>query len=282
MSNYYKTVTDYFNDKASQYDDVDDQLYWVLSDAFYKEVLKKELPVLIGSGDIKLLDAGAGTGRWTFFFEELFKDSYNINGTLVDISDDMLKIAEAKIKERDMESRFTCISGNIEEMDFISDGSFDLSLSFYNVLSFVEHPLIALKQIHKKLKSGGTHVSVVANKYHAYYFAILANRLKELDLIRNESKVRFNDLMPAMHCFTPEGLAELYKQAGYKDVKIIGGPNFIYPGMEETYVQGQSEANAAKLATSFNFKRLLDLELENYGNKDIVGRGNTLLAIAQK
>ena len=64
MNEYYKKVTDYFNGKAHQYDDVDGQLYWVLSDRFYKEVLKTELrDFLENKTELRLLDAGACTGR---------------------------------------------------------------------------------------------------------------------------------------------------------------------------------------------------------------------------
>ena len=91
MSNYYQEVKKYFNDKAEEYDDVDDQLYCVLSDEYYKRILKKELTqILKDKKSIKLLDAGAGTGRWTMIFHELFKDELEVKGDLIDISENML------------------------------------------------------------------------------------------------------------------------------------------------------------------------------------------------
>ncbi len=280
---HYDEVKSYFNDKADVYDDVDEQLYWVLSDMFFKEVLKKEIPKFVNNKkDLKLLDAGAGTGRWTLFFHHLFSYMYKISGTLIDISEKMLKQADDKIRKLDLESVFDCVLGNIEDMSKIDDNQFDISLSFYNVISFVDNPERALKEIAKKLKKDGIHISIVANKYHAYYFSIQTNQIEELSVIKNESKVRFNKLMPYIHCFTPNELVNLYERSGFSNVKIISGPNFFYPGMEETYTNGSTESIHKKLSNNDVFKKILEIELDNYSNGDLIGRGNVLMAIAVK
>lgn len=280
---YYERVVSYFNDKSDLYDDVDNQLYWVFSDTFFKEVLKKEIPrIFADKKKIKMLDAGAGTARWTFFLYDMFNKKYNISGILVDISSGMLKVAENKIAQKKLENKFKCIIGNIENMDDVEVKSFDLAISFYNVLSFVEKPKVALKEIYNKLKKGGVHISIVANKYHAFYFSILTSRFNELNRITKDSKIKFNNDMPYIHCFTPLELQKLYKESGFKSVKIIGGPNFIYPGMEETYIHGSTKQIQNKLEDRNNFNKLLKVELENYENGDIAGRGNVLMVIAQK
>lgn len=283
MNNHYKEVSNYFNSKADVYDDVDEQLYWVLSDLFFKEILKIEIPKLItGKKEINLLDAGSGTGRWTMFFYQLFQRKHKIRGELIDISEKMLEEAKIKIMKNELSDKFKCLLGNIEEMNEIKNENYDVSLSFYNVISFVENPKKALREIAKKLKSGGIHISIVANKYHSYYFSILTNQLDELDIIKNKSKIRFNKAMPHIHCYTPEELTKLYLNNGFSDVKIIGGPNFFYPGMEETYTHGNTEDIKNKLSSDKAFKKILEIELSNYDKKDIVGRGNVLMAIAVK
>lgn len=284
MSEYYKEVTEYFNGKAEQYDDVDKQLYWVLSDRFYKEVLKIELKdFLKDKSELRLLDAGAGTGRWTLFFNELFaNDHRNVSGTLIDISDDMLRVAADKLSAQGLDSLYTTRVGNIEQMPSVADNHYDLSLSFYNVLSFVENPGKAVAEISNKLKPGGMHISVVGNTYHALYFSILTGRTKEIDRITEKSKIAFNDLMPPMHCFTPAQLKQLYLDNGFSQVSVKGGPNFIYPGMEETFIKGQTEAITSKLADNETLQKILDTELRMYDQAEIVGRGNTLIAFATK
>ena len=283
MNNHYKNITNYFNNKANVYDDVDEQPYWVLSDLFFKEVLKKEVPRLIaGKKEIKLLDAGAGTGRWTMFFYQLFNGNYIISGELIDISQKMLDEAKIKIAKNNLNYKFKCLLGNIEKMDEIKNEHYDISLSFYNVISFTKEPKKALKEIAKKLKSGGSHISIVANKYHSYYFSILTNQMVELRFIKDRSKTRFNKLMPYVYCYTPDELKRLYLDSGFSDVKIIGGPNFFYPGMEETYTHGSTSSIKNKLSNNKIFKKILKIELDNYNKKDVVGRGNVLMAIATK
>jgi ubiquinone/menaquinone biosynthesis C-methylase UbiE len=284
MSNYYKDVTEYFNGKADEYDDVDEQLYWVLSDRFYKEVLKRELKDFVSSqNELRILDAGAGTGRWTLFFHELFNnENRKVSGTLIDISADMLAVAKKKISEKKLDDVYNSVIGNIEDMKEVADDHYDLSLSFYNVLSFVENPTNAVREIGNKLKLGGMHISVVGNTYHALYFSVLTGRTKEIDRITNESKIAFNDLMPPMHCFTPNEIKELYLQNGFSKVEVKGGPNFMYPGMEETFVKGQTETIVSKLADDSALQKILDTELSMYDADDIVGRGNTLIVFATK
>jgi ubiquinone/menaquinone biosynthesis C-methylase UbiE len=283
MNKHYSSVAKYFNNKADEYDDVDQQLYWVLSDSYFKEILKKEVPKLFPHrSKIKILDAGAGTGRWSIILYELFHRSYNFSGHLLDISSKMLAVAEKKIKRLGLARKFTCTLANIEKMEVIPDHSYDLAISFYNVLSFVENPVTALREIRKKLKTGGYHISLVANKYHAAYFSILTGRTSELKAVLGKSQVRFNNDMPYIHCFSPQELRDLYKKSGYNSVRIIGGLNFMYPGMEETMVHGQTSRIRTSLAQTKIFERVLRSELKCYDREDIVGRGNILMAIAKK
>jgi len=282
MNDYYQGVVEYFNQKAAAYDDVDKQLYWVLSDKFFKTILDKELSIDLAQKEhVRLLDAGAGTGRWTLVLEELFGNKIT-SGQLIDISPGMLAEAEKKIAKRGLDKKYTCTVGNIENLSMIDDEQFDWSISFYNVISFVESPSKALHEISKKLKVGGLHISVIANKYHAYYFSILTNRLRELDNVRQNSKIKFNDAMPAIHCFTPKETRQLYLNNGFSAVRVLGGPNFIYPGMEETNIHGSTKQIVNKLIDADNFNKILDLELTHYGDSDVVGRSNVLLIIAKK
>lgn len=89
-------------------------------------------------------------------------------------------------------------------------------------------------------------------------------------------------MMPAIHCFTPEEARALYLKAGFKDVKVVGGPNFIYPGMEETHVHGSTEEIQNKLSDSKFYNEILDLELANYDNPNISDRANAIMIIAKK
>lgn len=281
MSDHYRQVRDYFAEKATAYDDVDQQLYWVFSDRFYRAVLERELKPFIGhKKKITLLDAGAGTGRWSLAFADLFDAQAVVTGVLVDISSEMLAVAEKKCRQPQYAGRFVCQTGNIESMPELTGGQFDVCLSFYNVLSFVEHPERALMEIRTKLVSGGVYAAVVGNAYHARYFSVLTNRFEELERVEKESSIRFNDLMPAMRCFNPGELDQMFRVAGFNHVEVLGGPNFLYPGMEETLVHGATERLQSTLQEQSRMDRLLEIELAHYREPGVVGRGNTLLVIA--
>lgn len=283
MSTHNKKTIDYFAEKAEKYDDVDAQAYWMFSDSFYKEVLKRELGTFMQQHkSIRLLDAGAGTGRWTLFLHELFGDQVSFSGDLVDITPEMLAVADRKLTARGLDNSFATHAGDIEDLSSFSDESYDLAISFYNVLSFVERPDRALNEIRRVLRKGGLHLSIVAHTYHSLYFAVLTGRVKEIERVQRESKIAFNDLMPAIHCFTPIELSDLYTKAGFIDVSICGGPNFIYPGMEETFVSGHTGSLQSFLETDGVVQKLMETELAHYRKSDVVGRANTLLAIARR
>ena len=83
-------------------------------------------------------------------------------------------------------------------------------------------------------------------------------------------------------CYGYEALLRNYKEAGFENVKVIGGPNFIYPGMDETYVHGSTESIQNKLEDAEVYNKILDIEFDNYNNSDIAARANALMVIAKK
>ncbi len=284
MDNYYKEIKDYFAKKANKYDLVDDQLYWKLSDDVLKEILKIKLIDKLKSIDqLAILDAGAGTGRWSFVLYELLKDKkINLCFDLVDITREMLNEADKKIDLAKLNNIFKTHLQNIEDLSEYKNNHYNVAISFYNVLSFVNEPLIAIKEVFKKIKPGGIYLSVVANKYHAYFFNILNGNIADLDKIDNESLVRFNSDMPSIHCFTPNDIHNLYLKAGFENIEVIGFPNLIYPNIEDTMIIGQNLVNKNILENKEVFQKIKEIELKECFNSDISGRGNALLIIGIK
>lgn len=281
-NHHYKKVKKYFTKKAAEYDLVDEQLYWRLSDVLLEKITERAIvKKLSGEKSLKVLDAGAGTGRWSFILHKLFKKN-NLRAyfDLIDITPEMLKEAEKKILKAGLEEMMKPRVGNIEKLP--DTGPYDLAISFYNVLSFVENPGIALKQVSKKLKKGGIYASVVANKYHSYFFSILTNQVSNLEVINKKSKTRFTADMPYIHCFTPASIKDLYLRSGFKKVEIIGFPNFVYPNIEETKIIGQSERNKSILENKKSFNKIVEIELKECFGEHMAARGNALLVIGRK
>ena len=283
MSNsHYKDVIKYFNKKAAKYDLVDQQLYWRLSDELLKKIIQiKLVKPLSGKNKLRVLDAGAGTGRWSLILYDFFEKKTRLYFDLVDITKKMLDEADKKIKKRGLDNIMKTQIGNIEDLSNYPNSYYDIAISFYNVLSFVEKPDRALKEVFKKLKRGGLYASIVANKYHAYFFTILTNRLEELANIERR-KVRYTKDMPQIHCFTPNEIKKLYQKSGFKKIEVISFPNFVYPNIEDTKLEGQSKQTKNLLENKKGFQKILDTEFQECFNQDIAVRGNVLLVIGRK
>src|SRR4051812_44992344 len=122
MSAHNDQTVRYFAEKAEKYDDVDSQAYWAFSDSFYKEVLKRELKAFFDTRkNVRLLDAGAGTGRWTLFLDEMFGATSDISGVLLDVSSDMLAVADRKIVQRGLSGKYLTQIGDIEDLAGFED-----------------------------------------------------------------------------------------------------------------------------------------------------------------
>ncbi|MBU2099647.1 MAG: methyltransferase domain-containing protein [Patescibacteria group bacterium] len=279
-----KDVIKYFSKKATKYDLVDRQLYWRLSDELLKKIVQEKIIKLFSlQKELNILDAGAGTGRWSLILYDFLKEkNIKLHFDLLDITQEMLNEANEKIKKLGITNIMKTYLKNIEDLSDYGDNFYDIAISFYNVLSFVGKPEVALSEVFKKLKMGGVYASIVANKYHSYFFSILTNRITELDKIKNQSRIRFTDEMPYIHCFMPQGIKKLYEQAGFKEVTIIGFPNFIYPNIEDTKIEGQNKQSKNILKNEEVFDKILEIEFQECFNEDIAGRGNTLLVIGKK
>lgn len=276
---YYNDVTNYFSKKASEYDLVDEQLYWVLSDELAKKFLI-DLLKEYKKTELKLLDAWAWTWRWALNFYEILKNKVELKADLIDITKEMLDEANNKIRKLWIENNFKSSVWNIENLDNYT-GNYDFAISFYNVLSFVNDYNKAIWEIYKKLNDWWKYIWIVWNKHHSYYFSLLTNRINELDSINN-NKIRFNNLMPYMHCFTPEELKNIFKNNWFKEVKVYWLLNYIYPWMEETFLKWQNEEKYNILKDKNTFNKILDLEYNNLYDENLASRWNTLLFIATK
>ena len=281
---YMHEIKKYFRNKAAQYDEVDRQLYWRLSDELLKLIIKRKI-----AGEfrlkrhVRILDAGAGTGRWSLIlFDLLNRKNVKLDFDLLDITKEMLNQAEIKIKKRNLQDTFRVREKNIEDLSDCPDEIYDIALSYYNVLSFTTNPKRAIKEVFKKLKKRGIYTVTVANKYHSYFFNALTDRASEFETIFDKSKIRFNKKMPYIHCFTPNGLKKIFQDVGFKEVIIIGFPNFIYPNIEDTYILGQSQKNRNILQDKAIFDKILNVEYSECFNSDLAARGNSLLVIARK
>ncbi|MBN8549450.1 MAG: class I SAM-dependent methyltransferase [Deltaproteobacteria bacterium] len=273
----YQDVLEYFAGKASRYDEVDQQVYWQLSDRLLWWLLEENVLSKL-SDDFRFLDAGGGTGRWS---KMLFDQYSKSTGSIVDLSEAMLGEARRKFSSPEYQNRVSIRCGNIEGLSEIPSMSFDLTFNFHNVLGFVKDPQRALSELSRVTRSGGAVVSVIPNINHVVFFNLFLNRLEEAERTVQSGKGRFTQDMPDMHVFSLAKIEQLYKEAGLS-CALYGFPVSIYPGFQETQLSGSSKALETVLGNADRLARVLEIEKVMCLEPGVAARGNNLMAIGWK
>jgi len=277
-NSHYKEVLLYFSKKAKNYDLVDTQLYWRLSDKLLWYALREVLLKKIKEKKVSLLDAGAGTGRWSIKMVQYLKEAKIY---LVDASREMLEVAKEKVKNKQSRNRMKFYNIFLEELDKIFPKNFFYAtINLHNVLGFVKDPVIVMEKL--SLVTKRIVISFVPNLYHMIYFNIKTGNINEALYAAFYKKGRFTKDMPRIHAFTPESIRDIYEKAGIKKVKIYGFPKFLYPGEEETKIVGNTKELKNILQDKRNFKKIFSLEKKFIFDESACSRGNMLFVVGKK
>ncbi len=271
LSKYEKEVMEYFKGKAEEYDDVEKQTYWRLSDKLLWSMIKEQLDSM--EGEFLFLDAGGGTGRWS---KKILEEYPMSKGVLVDLSDEML---EQAIKKNNYGERWKIIKRNLHYLEDIKQ-EFDVVINTHNVLGFVENYEKVFNELTKVLKKGGLLISVVPNVYHGIYFNVLNKNISEAEKLVKENKGRFVKNMPYLDMFSPKKIKDLYLKNNFEKVFCFGFPVSIYPGYQETQLQGESEIQRDILLE--NFEEIYQIEMKLIKDQETAARGNNLFVLGVK
>ena len=271
-------VLEYFKNKAKDYDLVENQTYWRLSDKLlwenFKLTVLDKLPT-----NFRFLDAGGGTGRWSL---KILEEYPNSTGMIVDISPDMLNEAKNKMKNINLLQRIKIVEQNLKNLDDMEDNIFDVCFNFHNVLGFVNNPEKVIRELKRVSKIEGYIVSLVPNLYHNIFFNIFVNDFELVDEVMKNGKGKFTRNMPSMNMFTPDSIKLLYSRVGIIVEMISGFPITIYPGMQETQIQGNSQHIKDILSDKEIFDKIYNIEEKLFNNSDIASRGNQIYIVGKK
>jgi ubiquinone/menaquinone biosynthesis C-methylase UbiE len=200
-------ILTYFEQKASRYDEVDEQPYWAFSDRLLWKLLKERfLPE--ESAKETLLDAGCGTGRWSY---RIWLEYPQFIFKMVDFSTSMLEVAKQKMQNAKAE--FYC-----KDLHELSQFSANRALALHNVLGFVRDIRLVLELLFKGLETGGVAALMFPSFYHALYFSNVTGRMQEVVRILKHRQVCYNDLMPPLQLFEIDEVTTLLEQIGFREV----------------------------------------------------------------
>lgn len=195
-----------------------------------------------------ILDLACGTGNITL---ELFRQGYSVTG--IDLSEDMLTMAEEKVRAAGFKADFYCQN----MINFQVPGTYDLVISAFDSLNYIleERELKqAITGIHKALTPGGLFIfdvhseykfkEVFGNNTFTYsspeYSYIWQNRYDNkknvcsmsLDIhiqVKKDLYRRIEEYHQE-RCYSPEQLETLLEDNGLKVLAVYGDQKMKKPG----------------------------------------------------
>lgn len=272
-----EVIQAYFSEKASTYDAVGDDPYWRLSDDLLWQILELHVLTHVPSANARILDAGAGTGRWSV---RLLEALPHAKAVLADFTEAMRGQSLENLRAAGVNDRADVVAFDLNHDSPSNLGGFDLVICFHNVLGFVFDPDATLRNLWSAVNPGGTLAVVAPNFYHAYYFSLRGGRLEEALRIRNERRVRFS-AGPAMRVFTAEDLESSLASLG-ADVTSLGFPVTIYPDATKVAPELSDSLSTRLLADPASRAAIYDIEVELSQRPSAASRGNNLLVVARR
>jgi len=276
---HYSDVRAFFDEASKDYDSDLENPYW----AFAHEILKFILEKFVAEHfhtvqDIRLFDAGAGTGNWSKFVLGL---NEHISGTLFDMNSSMLGVAYSKVAQLHG-NLIKIIEGNLEVLSDLPPHRSNLILCMHNVIGLGRNTDLILQNLCSYLEDDGLAFIMATNKYHAFNFAHQFRGEVEALRVVSDGTVKFKSDMPEMFCYTPEEFKETLIRVGFIEVTVLGFPVTVYPSPQDTKLL-RKDTFDQRLKDLSARSALLDLEKRICLYPELAYRaGSSLIAICKK
>ena len=264
-------VESYFKRKAKTYDKYFDLLYFKIHDQITWRHIEPYLPT--GSNAL-ILDACGGTGRWSI---HMAKKGCRV--ILLDISEEMLRTAEKRIKEEGLQNRIITKREDITKTSY-ADETFDMILCELALL-FFQNPDILIKELKRILKKGARLIISTPNRYVQSLASVpdkpnpneIENALNIL--LQKKHSTMPEDNRVNYYSWTPDEFSEMLERNGFVVEKIVG-KSMIMP------LRISKELFMKKRYSKDLYNRILQFELALCEKPDALALADDLQAIVRK
>jgi ubiquinone/menaquinone biosynthesis C-methylase UbiE len=261
----------YYCENATKYDLPFDCLGFRVLDAVTWKYLEPFVPT---DANAFVLDAGGGTGRWAI---PIARKGSNV--VLIDVTQEMLKVAAEKIRKEGLQRRISVEKGDITQVGH-ADRSFDLVFCEQALFLF-KRPSILLKEMRRVLKRGARLVISAQNLYVQCLAALSENpKVEDVEktlrlLQRKEYSTMTKDRKVKIYTWKPNEFRSLLERNGFRIERIVGkGTTMPLRISTEVFMKKDYDENL--------FQRILQFELAMCERPDALPLAGHLQAIARR
>ena len=209
-------VRDMFDNIAPTYDRLNHILSINIDRLWRRRVVRLVRPM----HPRRILDVATGTGDLAIAMAHKIPDCRILG---VDLSEQMLAIAQEKVKARGMDEHITLSVGDAEHLD-IADGSVDVVTVAFGVRNF-ENIELGLREMHRTINEGG-HIVILAfstprsRLFGALYRWYSHKVLPFIGRLISRDGAAYDYLPSSVDEFpSSERFMEMLREAGFKNCK---------------------------------------------------------------
>lgn len=253
-----------YDQVAERYDDGYKGVRWEV----YDHVTRATLAAVMPSAPAKVLDAGAGTGKWAL---EFLAQGHEV--TLLEPSAAMLEKARDKVQRLAPHAKARFVEGGIESMPF-EEGEFDLVFCEGDPLSYcLERREEAARELVRVTRpGGGLYVSCDSRWWGSMVF-LFQGDVAGFDRARRSGRISDPYGAP-VHAFTGPELKALFERVGATDVQVCGKVGFsnYFPDAQLAHLLADAERR----------RMLLEAEVAFSQDPSVAGLGGHLQVVARR
>lgn len=257
-------VKDYYDKKASTYDDYSGQLWFRAYDIVTWKITEPYIPK---DSQALIFDAAGGTGKWS---TQIAKCGPKV--ILGDISDGMLEVAKGKIAQAGLLERIETKRCDLRKLDF-DDETFDMVFCEH-ALCFIPEQETVIKELVRVLKKDHPLIISAQNRFVLSLMLVSEDVNYASKVLSKETQFIMRERLK-VYALSPSEFQQLLENNGIRIERMVG-KIFTMP-LALPYEKWTSENY-----TEDFLKQILNFEFDLINNPDAAPLGGHIQAIGYK